>query len=178
MTSAALLALPVAFAASSMAVFVSAAGPPARDDGLVELEVAAMVPLPDGPAGLLVLRDRGSGTRLPLLVPDGTAISLDAPMRPAPEGLLGRTIDALGGKVREVEIDEAEETSAGSRVRLAQGKRQLEIPARPSESIALALSAGVPILATKRLLAEAGLTAEELAHTREELSAAASSTKL
>lgn len=170
MTPAAMLALPVAFAASSMALFVSAAQPPARGDALVELEVAAVLPLPDGPAGLLVLRDKASGTFLPLLVPDGEELELAAPSR-APEGLLGRTIEALGAKVRAVEIDEAEETSSASRVRLAQGARQIEIPARPSESIALAVAAGVPILATRRLLTESGLTPAELAETKAELAA-------
>jgi bifunctional DNase/RNase len=177
MTFAGMLALPVAIAVGSMALFVSAAQPGGRDEALVELEVAGVFPLPEGPAGLLVLRDKASGTLLPLLVPDGNALGAEAPSRRAPEGLLGRTIEALGAKVREVEIDEAEETSAGSRVRLAQGNRQLEIPARPSESIALALAAGVPILATRRLLAESGLTPEELAETRAELEAGPS-TKL
>jgi hypothetical protein len=171
MTPAGLLALPLAFAAGSMALYVSAAQPPPREDGVVELEVAAVLPLPEGPAGLVVLREKGSGTLLPLLVPDGDRLGMAAPSRRAPDGLLGRTIEALGAKVREVEIDEAEETSSGSRVRLAQGARQLEIPARPSESIALALAAGVPILAKRRLLAESGLTPEELAETREELAA-------
>jgi bifunctional DNase/RNase len=78
-------------------------------------------------------------------------------------GLAGRAIEALGARVAEVEIDRAEESRAGSRVRLAQGKRKVELHARPSESIALALAAGAPIVTTRRVLDEAGLTPEDLA---------------
>jgi bifunctional DNase/RNase len=48
-------------------------------------------------------------------------------------------------------------------VRLAQGGKDVELRAVPSESIALALAAGVPILAKRRLLDEAGLTPGDLA---------------
>jgi hypothetical protein len=47
-------------------------------------------------------------------------------------------------------------------VRLAQGARRVELRARPSESVALAVAAGVPIVTTRRLLDEAGLTPEDL----------------
>ena len=56
-------------------------------------------------------------------------------------GLLGQAIEALGGRISEVEIDRAEETRAGARVRLTQGGRRVELRARPSESVALALAA-------------------------------------
>jgi bifunctional DNase/RNase len=47
-------------------------------------------------------------------------------------------------------------------VRLAQGGRSLELRGPPSESVALAISAKVPIVTTRRLLEEAGLTPEDL----------------
>ena len=110
---------------------------------------------------------------LPLLVPDGEALGTQARGR-ATDGLLGRALEALGARVREVELDATEETSAGARVRLAQGGREVEVPARPSESIALALAAGVPIFTTRRLLAKSGLTPAELREAHEALSAKAS----
>lgn len=167
------ISLPLAIAAAlALALGAAGSGPgSAREDGLVELEVAAVLPLPDGPAGLVVLRDRASGTVLPLLVPDGEALGAGTKAKRAPEGLLGRALDALGARVREVRLDAAEETSAGARVRLVQGAREVEVPARPSESLALALEAGVPILTTRELLQKAGLTPAELHAAHQALSA-------
>jgi hypothetical protein len=154
--------LPLALLAGSVAVAANASREPDGDPGArVELELAGVLPLPESAASILVLREKGADTILPLVVP-----ALDA-ADPRPgrgtDGLLGRAIEALGGRVAEVEIDRAEETRAGARVRLAQGGRKLELRARPSESVALAVAAGVPIVTRRRLLQESGLTPEELA---------------
>lgn len=172
------ISLPLAIAAA-LALGAAGSSPrPAREDGLVELEVAAVLPLPDGPAGLVVLRDRDSGTVLPLIVPDGEALGAGTKAKRAPEGLLGRALDALGARVREVRLEAAEETSAGARVRLVQDGREVEVRARPSESLALALEAGAPILTTRELLAKAGLTPAELHAAHQALSAKASEAPL
>lgn len=149
----------LALLAGSVALLASR--PAGGDPGLrVELEVAGVLPMPEGTASILVLREKGADTILPLLVP-GREVSVDGGRGEG--GLLGQAIEALGGRVSEVEIERAEETRAGSRVRLSQGDRRLELRARPSESVALAVSAGVPIFARRQLLDEAGLTPEDLA---------------
>jgi len=175
MAAAGTISLPLAVVtAAALAVTAAASRPPRApsEGGRVELVVAAVLPMPEGPAGLVVLRERTSGTVLPLLVPDGEALGTQAGR--ATDGLLGRALDALGARVREVELDATEETSAGARVRLAQGGREVEVPARPSESLALALAAGVPIFTTRQLLAKSGLTPAELREAHEALSAKAS----
>jgi bifunctional DNase/RNase len=62
-----------------------------------------------------------------------------------------------------VELEAPEEATAGAKVRLSRGGQRIELRAAPSESIALAVAAGVPIVASRRLLDEAGLTREDLA---------------
>jgi hypothetical protein len=149
--------------ATFFAVSLTAARAPAEDaPGAVELELAGVLPMPEKPAGIVVLRVKGSDTLLPLVVPDGRAFEASA----GDGGLLGRTIEALGGRVSRIEIDRAEESAAGARVHLAQGGKDVEVPAVPSESIALALSADVPIVASRRLVDEAGLTPEDLARAQ------------
>jgi bifunctional DNase/RNase len=172
MPAAGTISLPLAAAAAAILALVAGGERTPRaphGGGRVTLELAAVLPMPEGPAGLVVLRDRTSGTVLPLLVPDGDALDADARPGAAPEGLLGRALEALGARVLGVEIDAVEETSAGARVRLAQAGREIEVAARPSESLALALAAGATISTTKRLLAEAGLTPDELRHAHEAL---------
>jgi bifunctional DNase/RNase len=158
-------AAPAGFVAVPLAIFVatvfaaSAAAKAATRDR-VELELAGVLPMPEGSAGIVVLREKGKETILPLVVPDGKRF---APGHAREPGLLRETIEALGGRVDEVQIDEVEESTAGARVRLTRGGERIEIRAAPSESIALAVASGVPILTTRRLLDEAGLTPEDLA---------------
>ncbi len=116
--------------------------------------------MPEGSAAVVVLREKGTQTILPLVVPDGRRF---APGPSRAPGLLGEAIEALGARVSEVEIEAVEESSAGARVRLARRGERIELRASPSESIALALAARVPIVTTRRLLDEAGLTPEDLA---------------
>lgn len=160
MAHAGLLALPGALLAGAVALSAAAHPEPSAGGARVELEVAGVLPMQEGVASILVLREKGARTLLPLIVPGP-----EAGGRPDAGGgsLLGRAIEALGGRVSEVEIDRAEETRAGARVRLAQGARRVELRARPSESVALAVAAGVPIVTTRRVLDESGLTPEELA---------------
>lgn len=157
---AGMLALPLLLFGGSLALVATAARPAARGGtARVELELAGVLPLPEAPAGLLILREKGKDTILPLLVPDGRNFTQGG----GAGGLLGRTIEALGARVAEVEIERAEESAVGARVRLAQGGKRVELEAVPSESVALAVAAGVPIVTTRRLLDEEGLTPEDLA---------------
>ncbi len=171
MTHAALLALAATITAAAALALPSADAPAEGQDGgtpRVELEVAGILPMPEGSSAIVVLREKGSRTLLPLIVPGGmTEGKADA----RGGGLLGRTIEALGGRVAEVEIDRAEETRAGSRVRLTQGTKKLELHARPSESVALAMAAKVPIVTTRRVLEQAGLSPEDLARAHSKVNA-------
>jgi uncharacterized protein len=182
---AGLLALPLAAATLSLAsgaIRTAAApgpgpgpGPPPR----VELEVAGVLPLPEEWAIVLVLREKGAGTLLPVIVPGQDGKDLRKALaggsghgedpKDAPDSLLDRAIAALGAKVVEVELAEAEETARAARVHLVQGGRDVELAARPSESIPLAIAAGAPIVTTRRVLEEAGLSRAELERLSEQV---------
>jgi uncharacterized protein len=160
------LALPLLLFGGSLAILAAATRVPAHDPrGRVELELVGVLPVPEGQASILVLREKGKDTLLPLFVPDGRRFSPGA----SGGSLLDRAIGALGGRLAEVEIERTEETSGGAKVRLTQAGKPLELQALPSESIALAVSAGVPIVAPRRLLDEEGLTPDDLAraHSRD-----------
>jgi bifunctional DNase/RNase len=114
----------------------------------------------EGAAAVLVLREKGAQTLLPLVVP-GPGPGQHAGELRSP-GLLGQAIAALGARVTEVEIERAEETRAGAKVRIVQGARSVELRGPPSESVSLAVSARAPIVTTRRLLNESGLTPDDL----------------
>jgi bifunctional DNase/RNase len=151
--------LGVAVALGAGAAGHAQGGPEAR----VELEVAGILPMGEGETAVLVLREKGAKTLLPLVLPRSGAGEHEGELRSP--GLLGQAIAALGARVTEVEIDQAEESRAAARVRITQGTRTLELRGRPSESISLAVSARAPIVTTRRLLDESGLTPEDLAKT-------------
>lgn len=166
-----LIALPLA-AAASLALAATAARAPSPSSpaarARVELEVAGVLPLQDDGASVLVLREKGAATLLPLVVPGGDGRALQAALDHRPgrgdddPSLLDRTIAALGARVTEVELDEAEESGRAARVHLDQGGKAVELAARPSESIPLAVAAGARILTSRRVLDEAGLSRADL----------------
>jgi hypothetical protein len=153
--------LPVVLLGAALVVGGTAARPRADANDRIELEVAGLLPVGEGSAAVLVLREKGTRTILPLVLPGARSGDGDAELR-AP-GLLSQAIEALGGRVSEVEIERAEETRTGAKVRLAQAGRTLELLGPPSESVALAVSAKVPIVTRRRVLEESGITPEDLA---------------
>jgi bifunctional DNase/RNase len=168
-----LLSLPIALAVAAGALAVGPGPTPAArrsDPGdRVELEVAAVLAMPDEGASIVVLREKGADTILPVIVPGEAGAGLDARMRAghaAGGTLVGRTIAALGARLVEIELDAAEDASNGATVRLTQGRRALEVRARPSESVPLAMAAGVPIVARRRLLDAEGLDRHDLEKLR------------
>ena len=164
------LALPLLIAAWSGASAVAAAAREAGPADRVELELAGVVPMEDEGASVLVLREKGGETLLPVVVPGNAGREIEMRLRLGPahagRSLLDRAVEALGAKVVEVELDTASETANASTVRLSLGRRAIALPARPSESLALALGAGAPILARRHVLEDEGLAAEDLERLR------------
>ena len=117
---------------------------------------------------MLVLREKGKDTLLPIVVGRGEADAIEMrldrrePARPRAQELLKSAIDALGAKVVRVEIRDASEALYRARVHLAQGTQRIELEARPSDSVALALGSSAPIYASRTLLRDAGLTQEDI----------------
>ncbi|GEJ57311.1 bifunctional nuclease family protein [Anaeromyxobacter diazotrophicus] len=148
------------------------AAPPGGRAELVEVEVAGVLPLEAESGSLLVLRAKPSGTMLPIFVGQTEGAALDRRLRRGPPGrpgsadLLEHAIAALGGRVARVAIEGEQAALFRGRVVLQQGDRRLELEARPSDSIALAVAARAPIFASRQVLAEAGLTREDLARQR------------
>jgi hypothetical protein len=164
MTRLATLPLAAAALAAGLASGTRGAAPQRDPDARVELEVAGLLPMGEGAAAVLVLREKGAKTLLPLVVPGPGPGERTGELRSP--GLLGQVIAALGARVTEVRIDRAEESRAGATVRLSQGPRSLELRGRPSESISLAVTAKAPIVTSRRLLDESGVTPEELSRAK------------
>jgi bifunctional DNase/RNase len=137
----------------------------------VEMEVLVVIPINES-SSVVVLRDRAGGVLLPIFIgqAEGLAIALRLKQasldRPLTHDLLSTTIAALGARIVRIEIDSLQESVFRASMILAQGKRILRLDARPSDSIALALGAGAPILVARKVLDDAGFTEDELEQLR------------
>jgi hypothetical protein len=68
----------------------------------------------------------------------------------------------LADKRDGVVVDDLEDSTFLGRLVLAVNGKEIEIDARPSDSIALAVGAGAPIFLGKRVVREAGLSEDDI----------------
>jgi uncharacterized protein len=116
---------------------------------------------------LLVLKER-AGPRF-LLIGIGAfeaeAIALHVqgirPARPLTHDLVARLLPQLGGHVRRVEVSGLDGGIFQARLVLQQAGQELELDSRPSDAVALAVRAAVPIYVAEAVLDQAGVVAEE-----------------
>lgn len=111
---------------------------------------------------LLLLEEVGGQRVLPIFVgaPEATAIAyalqhVETP-RPMSHDLLGNVIKALGAQLFAVEITELVDNTFYANLKLLRDRVEIDVSARPSDAVALALRAGAPILVSDELMNEQG----------------------
>ncbi len=106
----------------------------------------------------LLLKEIEGNRRLPILIGqfEAQAIALElekmAPPRPLTHDLLKTIIDNLGGTVVEVIITELEENTFLAKIVLEVSSFTREVDSRPSDAIALAIRANVPIYVAESVM--------------------------
>ena len=113
---------------------------------------------------VIVLKEREGARYLPVVIgiAEVNAIKLKLsgidPPRPLTHDLLLRSIEGLGARLKEIHIDKLENNTFHAKLVLVRnGSAEVQIDARPSDSVALALRAGAPIYAAESVLDEAGV---------------------
>lgn len=111
---------------------------------------------------IVLLRESAGGRYLPIWIGavEATAIAFAqqgvVPPRPLTHDLLRDVLEATGNELTAVNITEVKDNVFFATLVLDSG---VEISARPSDSIALALRTGTPIFCAEDVLAEAGINA-------------------
>ncbi len=77
--------------------------------------------------------------------------------RPLTHDLLRSVIDQLGAQIASILVNDLSNDTYYARIMLTVGERSIEIDARPSDAIALAVRAHVPIYADESVLDKAGV---------------------
>jgi bifunctional DNase/RNase len=110
----------------------------------------------------LILREIDGVRRLPIVigVPEAQAIANELegikPQRPMTHDLLRNVIESLGGQLRDVSISSLKDGTFYATLHFEFS--DLEVDARPSDAIALAIRCGVPMYVAEEIIAEAGFT--------------------
>ncbi len=113
---------------------------------------------------VVILKEVNGDRHLPIWIgqyeADAIAMELQghAVARPLPYDLLKSTIGDLGGVIERILVTDLSSDVFYARIVVAQNGRTLELDSRPSDAIALAVRAHVPILVDESVMDRAGVT--------------------
>jgi bifunctional DNase/RNase len=133
----------------------------------VEMKIKGLMWDPVSRMPIVILKAHGGDTLLPIFVglfeANAIAQQLDGSIAPRPmtHDLLGNMIDALKGKVNRVVITDLRENTFFATIHLDLSGKPLEIDARPSDAMALALRVKVPILVEETVLDRSSASGKE-----------------
>ena len=109
---------------------------------------------------VIMLREVDGDRSFPIVIGIFEATSIDrrvknipAP-RPLTHDLVANVVDQLGGEFQDVIISELREHTYYAKLRIRQNGELLEVDSRPSDAIALAVTASVPIYVAEDVLEE------------------------
>jgi bifunctional DNase/RNase len=133
------------------------------DDGLVEMVVESVRVHMLSSRHVVILKDVARDRYLPIWIGpwEASAIAMKlqglTPERPLTHDLFATTLDELGTRIERVVISELADETFHARIVLDRDGRTVEVDARPSDALALAVRAGVRIFAADAVLEQAAL---------------------
>lgn len=123
---------------------------------------------------VVVLREADSRRYLPIWIgpfeADAIAMAIQGhePQRPLTHDLLKATIVDMGGTVSHIFVNDIHDNTFFARIVIDQHGQTIEIDARPSDAIALAVRTDVPIYVETHVLDQAGVFFDEDEQTIQE----------
>jgi len=133
------------------------------DDGLVEMVVESVRVHMLSSRHVVILKEAARDRYLPIWIGpwEASAIAMKlqglTPERPLTHDLFATTLGELGARIDRVIISELADETFHARIVLEREGRMVEVDARPSDALALAVRAGVPIFAAHAVLEQAAL---------------------
>lgn len=153
------LGLAVLLLSSLVLICFSREKPPA----FVPMEIKGVSIDPVGQSPVVILVDKEETRMLPIWIGLLEANAIDKEInatptaRPLTHDLLHAILSKMHIEVKEVRIVELKENIYYARIFLRSDKETVEIDARPSDAIALALKSKAPVFVASRILAEQGV---------------------
>jgi uncharacterized protein len=116
---------------------------------------------------VVVLRETDSKRYLPIWIgpfeADAIAMAIQGhePQRPMTHDLLKSTISEMGGQISHIFVSDLQENTFFAKIAIDQRGQTVEVDARPSDAIALAVRTEVPIYVEGHVLDQAGVFFDE-----------------
>ena len=153
-------------AAAAPATSAVPAPPPSAEiavpSGYARMRVAGVTRLPQAGDAVLLVED-GRKRALPIFIGGTEALSIQLRLkkqpftRPLTHDLLDSSIQRLGARVESVRVDKIESNVFHGTLVLVNASGRIELDARPSDAIAIAIGNGVPILVARKVIDHAGI---------------------
>ena len=134
---------------------------------MIELQVGGLGFDPRNMSPLVLLRDQDELNFLPIWIGifEAAAIAMELqnvkPPRPMTHDLLKGAISGLGGKIRRIVINDMKEGTFFATVEVDKDGKLIKLDSRPSDAIALAVRAHVPIMVSEVVMMHAKLVNAE-----------------
>lgn len=135
----------------------------------VKMDILGLSTSPSsGGAYALILSETDGNRRLPIIIGtfEAQAIALELenikPPRPMTHDLLKNMVLSFDSNVEKIVINDLSEGTFFAQIHYKRKDENIELDARPSDAIALAIRFGAPIFVNKNVLEEAGLVTEDV----------------
>lgn len=138
------------------------------------MEIKGLMLDPASNVPIVILRDETSDVFLPIWIGvfEANAIALRIegvePPRPMTHDLLLSSLRSLGASVKRIVISDLRESTFFAVIHMIQDGRELSLDSRPSDAIALALRAEVPIFVMRSVLEKANAVDHDQEASEEE----------
>ncbi len=133
----------------------------------IEMKIKGLMIDPVSNMPIVILRKPDGDTMLPIWVGmfEANAIAMQMekiqPPRPYTHDLLCSTIASLGARVEKIVITDLKENTFFAIIHLERGPEHVEIDARPSDAMAIALRVDAPIFVEESVLERSTASTEE-----------------
>ena len=130
---------------------------------MLEMTVDSIRVSPMNYQRVVILKEKESDRYLPIWIgpaeADAIAVKLQdlSVPRPLTHDLLGTIIDSLGGTIDHILVSDLHNDTFFAKITIQSNGESKEIDCRPSDAVALAVRAKVPIYATEEVLDKAGI---------------------
>ena len=130
---------------------------------MLEMTVDSIRVSPQNYQRVVILKEKESDRYLPIWIgpaeADAIAVKLQdlSVPRPLTHDLLGTIIDSLGGTIDHILVSDLQNDTFYAKITIQANGESKEIDCRPSDAVALAVRAKVPIFANEEVLDKAGI---------------------
>jgi uncharacterized protein len=127
---------------------------------MIEMELTRILIAENRDGQIIVLKEKNGERAFPIVIGFFEAAAIDRHVkeipspRPLTHDLVKLVIGALGGTLERIEVVDLRDSTFFGRLVIRRGDERIEVDSRPSDAIALAVLAGVPIFVAEHVLDE------------------------